>query len=124
MENSSQYLLDVHLLGENKATVTGECSLHPYSVTKQMKALVDDNFQLIRVFGDNLNAFSREERDGGIVKEMILGIFKDFLQEVRTVAICEGIIFFHLIRFLSFLKLFKPGTLSMYPHLIPGLLHS
>lgn len=94
METSCQNLLDAHLLGEYSATVAGEGSSYSYGVTKKMKALVDDNFQLIRVFGDNLNAFIEEERNGGIVKEIILGNFKDSLQEVLTVAICGGIIFY------------------------------
>lgn len=92
MENSEQDLLDIHLLGETSATVAEGFPLHPYSINKQMKHLVSDNFLLMRVFEDNFNAFSNERSIGGTIEDIIFGNFQDLFKKVVIISICKWIL--------------------------------
>ena len=84
-----QGLLDLHLLGDNRAKATCEALLLPYGVTKHMEQLVNDNFKWIRTFKDNLSAFSREDREGATVKAILLGHFEEVFEKVLLRSICK-----------------------------------
>ncbi|XP_071901315.1 midasin-like isoform X1 [Coffea arabica] len=83
---SSKGLLDLHLLGDNRAKATCEALLLPYGVTKHMEQLVNDNFKWIRTFKDNLSAFSREDREGATVKAILLGHFEEVFEKASFMA--------------------------------------
>lgn len=83
---SSKGLLDLHLLGDNRAKATCEALLLPYGVTKQMEQLVNDNFKWIRTFKDNIIAFSREDREGATVKAILLGHFEEVFEKASVMA--------------------------------------
>ena len=84
MEISWQELLDNYLLGHDRVITSVEVPLQPNGITKQMEQLVYENFTLIRVFEERLCGFRKQDVDGGLVKEVLLGHLEAILGKVFT----------------------------------------
>nr|XP_017246046.1 PREDICTED: midasin isoform X2 [Daucus carota subsp. sativus] len=81
---NSKDLLDKILLGCDRVITTEEFSLHPYGVTKQMEMMLNQNFMLIKGFGDDLSAFRKQ--CVGSVNDVLFGHVEHILEKCNLIA--------------------------------------
>ncbi|KAL2462441.1 ATPase [Forsythia ovata] len=81
----SKDLLDRYLLGGNRDITAVGAVLNPYGVTEEMEQVVNQNFQLIRKFEDNLSAFHKQDGNRA-VQEILLGQFRDLFEKANITA--------------------------------------
>lgn len=67
--------------------MTEVLSLHPYGVTEQMEQMVNQNFMLIRKFGDDLTAFRKQHVHGRTVNDILFGHVEHILEKVMHIYI-------------------------------------
>ncbi|XP_073015322.1 midasin-like isoform X1 [Primulina eburnea] len=82
----SKNLLDHYLLGSNGNIAMNEIKLQPYGVTKEMELLVNENFQLIKTFKNDLSALHDTEDGKVAVTDILLGHFEDLFSKVQIIS--------------------------------------
>lgn len=61
-----------------------EIKLQPYGVTKEMELLVNENFQLVKTFKNDLSTLHDTEDGKVAVTDILLGHFEDLFAQVNA----------------------------------------
>ncbi|XP_031091675.1 midasin [Ipomoea triloba] len=81
-------LLDDVLLGVDRVTTTtrGGTPLHPCGITEHLEKMLNQNFELIKTFENDLHTFRGQNVDGAAVEDTLLGHFSDIFDKANFMA--------------------------------------